>query len=196
MSLLEALIGQAQYPKGLVGDVMLKIMNKAHSSMISWAFHGIAIKEDAIMLDIGCGGGQTIHRFAKKYKLARIYGVDISPQSVETSTYKNRVAVASGRVSISTGQVSALPFHEDTFDLITAVQTHYFWPDLINDVQEVFRVLRPKGTFIIVSEIYKINYHMHSFTQNEEIEQLFRQVGFKTVRIQKNRSWRCYVGTK
>ncbi|OBZ14777.1 hypothetical protein A8L34_12795 [Bacillus sp. FJAT-27264] len=144
MSLLQALIGQAQHPKGLVGNMMLKIMNKAHLKMISWAFHGIAIKEDAIILDIGCGGGQTIHRFAKKYKLAKIYGVVISPQSVETSTQKNREA----------------------------------------------------GTFIIVSEIYKINYHMPSFTQDEEVEQLFRQTGFKAVKIQENRTWRCYVGTK
>ncbi|NUU64005.1 methyltransferase domain-containing protein [Paenibacillus agri] len=120
---------------------MLKMMNKAYSKMLPLAFHEIAIKEDDIIMDIGCGGGQTIHRFAKKYKLAKIYGVGISPKSLETPTQKNREAVASGR---------------------------------------------PGGAFIIVSQIYKINYHMQSFTQNEEVEQLFRQTGFKAVRIREN----------
>ena len=41
------------------------------------------------------------------------------------------------------------------FDLVTAVETHFFWPDLPNDVREVLRVLKPGGTFLLIAEVYR-----------------------------------------
>jgi ubiquinone/menaquinone biosynthesis C-methylase UbiE len=99
-------------------------------------------------------------------------------------------------VKISLGDVSALPFNDGIFGTITAIQTHYFWPDLEQNISEVFRVLKAGGTFVIISEVYKINYHMKQYTKNEEIDQLFRKVGFQTVNIHENNKWRCYAGKK
>ncbi|KGE16500.1 class I SAM-dependent methyltransferase [Paenibacillus wynnii] len=196
MGLLQTLIGQAKNPRGFVGNVMIKIMNKAHSTMTTWAFSQMTIRKDAPVLDIGCGGGQTIHMLSRLKLPIDIYGVDYSQQAVETSILKNREAVDLGTVNISRGEVSSLPFPDQFFGTITAVQTHYFWPDLKNDVKEIFRVLKPGGTFIIVSEIYKINYHMQSYTQNEEMEQLFQKAGFQKIEIRENKKWRCYLGYK
>lgn len=129
-------------------------------------------------------------------KHQEIYGIDYSQQAVETSIQKNNKAVAAGRVKISRGDVSALPFNDGFFGTITAIQTHYFWPDLEHDISEVFRVLKAGGTFVMISEIYKINYHMKKYTKNDEIDQLFRQSGFQTVNIHENNKWRCYIGKK
>lgn len=86
--------------------------------------------------------------------------------------------------------------HDGFFGTITDIQTHYFWPDLEQNISEVFRVLKAGGTFVIISEVYKINYHMKQYTKNEEIDQLFRKVGFQTVNIHENNKWRCYAGKK
>jgi SAM-dependent methyltransferase len=51
--------------------------------------------------------------------------------------------------------VSRLPFPGDKFDLVTAVETQYYWPDLVKDMQEVLRVLKPGGTLIVIAESYK-----------------------------------------
>jgi len=59
------------------------------------------------------------------------------------------------RVEIREGSVSQLPFSEDVFDLVTAVETHFWWPDLPADMREVLRVLKPGGTLIIIAEVYK-----------------------------------------
>lgn len=67
---------------------------------------------NAPILDIGCGGGQTIHMLAKHNKYQEIYGIDYSQQAVETSNQKNNKAVAAGKVKISQGDVSALPFND------------------------------------------------------------------------------------
>jgi ubiquinone/menaquinone biosynthesis C-methylase UbiE len=41
------------------------------------------------------------------------------------------------------------------FDLVTAVETHFWWRNLPGDMREVFRVLKPGGTLIFIAEIYK-----------------------------------------
>ncbi|WP_339173036.1 class I SAM-dependent methyltransferase [Paenibacillus sp. FSL H7-0943] len=196
MGLLNALIDQAKNPRGFVGNIMIKIMNQAHSSITTWGLKKIEVMNNAPILDIGCGGGQTIHMLAKHNKYQEIYGIDYSQQAVETSNQKNNKAVAAGKVKISQGDVSALPYNDGFFGTITAIQTHYFWPDLEQDISEAFRVLIAGGTFVIISEIYKINYHMKQFTKNEEMEQLLWKSGFQTVNIHENNKWRCYVGKK
>jgi ubiquinone/menaquinone biosynthesis C-methylase UbiE len=120
---------------------MIKIMNKAHSSMTAWAFAKIDIQEDPAILDIDCGGGQTIHKLSKLTSHTEIYGIDYSQQAVDTSVLKNQTKAASGRVKISRGEVSAIPFKDNWFGTITAVQI-YFWPEPKNDLKEVFRVLK------------------------------------------------------
>lgn len=196
MGVLEALIEQAKNPKGFVGNVMIRIMNKAHSSLTTWGLQKIKVKSDTPILDIGCGGGQTIHILASQFNQHNIYGIDYSQQAVETSIRKNSKAVADGRVKITRGDVSTLSFENGYFGTITAIQTHYFWPDLKQAVKEVARVLETGGTFVMISEIYKINYHMKQYTKNKEIEQLFLDSGFQSVHIHENRKWRCYIGKK
>jgi ubiquinone/menaquinone biosynthesis C-methylase UbiE len=196
MGLLNTLIEQAKNPRGFVGNVMIKIMNQAHTSITTWGLKKIGIINNAPILDIGCGGGQTIHTLAKQNNHHEIFGIDYSQQAVETSIQKNNKAVAAGRVKISQGDVSALPFNDGIFGTITAIQTHYFWPDLEQNISEVFRVLKAGGTFVIISEVYKINYHMKQYIKNEEIDQLFRKVGFQTINIHENNKWRCYAGKK
>jgi len=51
--------------------------------------------------------------------------------------------------------VSALPFPDRTFDVVTAVETRYYWPDLQANVQEILRVLKPGGTFALIAETYR-----------------------------------------
>jgi SAM-dependent methyltransferase len=51
--------------------------------------------------------------------------------------------------------VSQLPYADDSFDLVTAVETHFWWPDLEGDVREVRRVVKPGGRLVVVGEVYK-----------------------------------------
>lgn len=40
----------------------------------------------------------------------------------------------------------------NTFDLVTAVETQYYWPDLPGDRREILRVLKPGGTLVVIAE--------------------------------------------
>jgi ubiquinone/menaquinone biosynthesis C-methylase UbiE len=111
-------------------------------------------KSDAI-LDVGCGGGRTVHRLAEMALLGKVYGVDYSEASVAASQSLNRTSLESGRVVIQKASVSHLPFPDDSFDLVTAVETQYYWPDRPRDLCEIHRVLKPGGTVLMIAEVYR-----------------------------------------
>ena len=50
--------------------------------------------------------------------------------------------------------MSSLPFEAETFDPVTAFETHCYWPDLPGDLREIFRVLTPGGHLLIAAEVY------------------------------------------
>jgi ubiquinone/menaquinone biosynthesis C-methylase UbiE len=115
-----------------------------------------------------------------------IFGIDISEEAVLTSSRVNEKDIKSGKVILKQASVSLIPFSDDFFDIITAIQTHYFWPDLKNNMIEVNRVLKPKGQFVLVSEIYKINYHMTKYKTMEELKELLLNSGFSNINILKH----------
>ena len=137
-------------PQGKLGNFQLKSMNKEHTPVSLWGLKHLDIKEDDIILDIGCGGGMNINRMSKKAK--KVYGVDYSIESVKLSREVNEDYIREGKVEILEGNVASLPFEDDTFDIVTAFETVYFWPDIEKSFGEVKRVLKPGGVFLIGME--------------------------------------------
>lgn len=196
LSILQRLIQQAKNPRGTIGSSMLCIMNAAHTRLTSWGLQKVHIKTDAIILDIGCGGGKTIHTLSKRTPLGKIYGIDYSDQAVENSKKANIQDVKKGKVIIRQASVSSIPYNTNFFDLITAFQTHYFWPDVEQDIKEVFRVLQANGSFLLVAETFKIQYHMEKCKTNEELVNLFYKTGFTSVKCYEERGCLCVIGIK
>ena len=64
-------------------------MNTAHTRLTNWGLQKVHTKTDALILDIGCGGGKTIHTLSKRTPLGKIYGIDYSDQAVENSKKAN-----------------------------------------------------------------------------------------------------------
>jgi ubiquinone/menaquinone biosynthesis C-methylase UbiE len=130
-------------------------MNSRHSKVTDWGLSHISIANHATVLDVGCGGGRTVSKLAALATAGKVYGVDYSQASVAVANKTNTRWIAMGRVEIREASVSQLPFSGDMFDVVTAVETHFWWPDLPADMREVLRVLKPGGTLIIIAEIYK-----------------------------------------
>ena len=104
--------------------------------------------------DVGCGGGRTIRKHAAAASVGMIYGVDYAAGSVAASRAENRAEVEKGRVEIQQASVSQLPFPDAKFDLVSAIETIYYWPDPVKDLQEISRVLKPAGRVIVICETY------------------------------------------
>ncbi len=148
-------VTQCQKPSGWLGRLMARNMNGRHSKVTDWGLSHLRIEHDFTILDIGCGGGRTVSKLAAMATHGKIYGVDYSSASVAVATKTNRDWIKTGRVTICEGSVSHLPFANAVFDLVTAVETHFWWPDLPSNFREVLRILKPSGTFNIIAEVYK-----------------------------------------
>jgi SAM-dependent methyltransferase len=114
-----------------------------------------------------------------------------------------------GRVEIQQGSVSCLPFSDSVFDLVTAMNTHNYWPDLVHDMQEILRVLKPGGKFVIIGSVYeggKYDKRNQKFAalikiaspSINELCELFVKAGYSEVRMFEkcNRGWLCGIGRK
>jgi SAM-dependent methyltransferase len=66
----------------------------------------------------------------------------------------NAQAIAQGRAGVVRAAVSRLRYQDATFGLVTAFETHYYWPTPENDLREVVRTLTPGGRVLVVAEIY------------------------------------------
>ncbi len=137
-------------PQGKLGNMQLKSMNKEHTPVSLWGLKHLDIKSDDIILDVGCGGGINIKRMAQDAK--KVYGIDYSIESVKLSRKVNEKLIDDGKVEIMKGNVKDLPFEDNSFDIVTAFETVYFWPDIEKCFGEVKRVLKPGGIFLIGME--------------------------------------------
>ncbi len=206
MSLFRNLINNTRNPSNtLAGRLMLSGMNYGHQKMALWCIDNhIKLSGNEDILDIGCGGGQNIANFLKRTN-GKVYGLDCSPASVAKSLKKNKKAVIEGRTLIVQADVSTIPFENETFDLVTAFETIYFWDDVISGFKEAKRVLKPNGRFVVCNESSKMEGNerwtnildMNIYTA-EEIAATMRQAGFvDTKTYQKEKTQHiCVIGVR
>lgn len=202
---------QCQKPAGWLGRLVLRNMNSRHSGVTDWGLSHISVEKQDIILDVGCGGGRTVSKLTALATEGKVYGLDYSKESVAVATKTNRQAIASGRVEIREGSVSQLPFENDFFDLVTAVETHFWWPDLPADMREVLRVLKPGGTLIVIAEIYRGGKSKTAQLAEkylpksglkllgvDEHRELFANAGFSDVQVEvaPRKGWICGIGKK
>ncbi len=121
-------------------------LNQSHVKLTDWGLSHIQIDKDFIVLDVGCGGGRTIEKLAMTATHGKVSGVDYAAGSVAVSRSRNKNLIEAGRLNIRRASVSDLPFAANTFNLVTAIETQYYWPALPNDMREILRVLKPGGT--------------------------------------------------
>lgn len=201
---------QCRKPRWILGRFVLASMNAGHSALTTWGLRHLRIEPRSRVLDVGCGGGQTIATLSEIATGGKISGVDYSAQSVAATRRHNAGRIAEGRVDVQQASVSNLPFAAATFDFVTASETHYYWPNLRTDLQEVLRVLKPGGTLMILAETYKgrsfdwvfrpvmIGLLGATYLTVDEHRELLTNAGFSDVRVtvEPSKGWICALGQR
>ena len=187
-------------PKGFLGRLMLVAMEREHLPMAKWAFPQLEIPQSGKILDIGCGGGYNVRRLLEKSADAKVYGIDISEESVKKAKKINR-AESGERCEILQGNAEKLPFSDGELDFITAFETVFFWKNIEKCFAEVRRVLKSGGTFAIINNYGnpKINWEkkvpcMTRYTASQ-IKTLMENAGFGEVSVSENGTLFCVKGS-
>lgn len=200
---------QARKPDRWFGRVFARAMNQGHESMTTWGLHHLTIESRFKVLDIGCGGGATVQRLARIAQDGTVYGVDYAEGSIAVSRKLNSRLIEENRVVIQKASVSHLPFPDDTFDLATAIETQYYWPDPTGDMREILRVLKPGGKLAVIAEMYKggkydwLKWPVMWLLRSSHLgvsdhRELFASAGYMNVEIfeENSKGWICAMASK
>jgi SAM-dependent methyltransferase len=105
------------------------------------ALQRVELKPGQAVLDIGCGVGAFLRLVAERG--ARAFGLDASETLIEYA--RRRLPEADVRV----GEMQALPYEDDGFDLVTGFNSFFFADDIVGAVREAGRVTKPGAPVVI-----------------------------------------------
>ena len=209
MGILKQFFNNTRKPNGWMGKLMVNGMNQGHAAVSDWGlsyFPDVPGAAHSMLADFGCGGGRNTAELLKRFPEARVTALDYSKVACDKTKQFNRNEVQAGRCNVVQGDVSRLPFEAATFDVITAFETVYFWPELAQNFREVYRVLKPGGVFFICNEANGETTKDDKWTQiidgmtiytDTALKEYLEQAGFCKIQNHKNKKgWLCITAQK
>jgi len=183
-------MSQFAKPTGFFGKILAKGMARGHKEFYKNALKAINPKKDDEYLEIGFGSGI----FIKKYMshVSKIAGIDYSEDMVKLASDINRNLVESGKAEFRKGYASSLPWADNEFTIVAAIEVFFFLDETEKTLKEIFRILKPGGRLIIEMafnkddgvdhkrHIKKFNLKLYS---GEEMKKLLKKAGFSDIVI-------------
>ncbi len=126
-------------------------------------------QEGRRVLDVGCGAGNMFHHL-RRY--GQVEGIDSNPKPL---------AVARARgYSVVEGRGESMPFEDNRFDLVAALDVIEHVPDDLSILRECYRVCRPGGFFVTTVPAFQwlwspndeINQHQRRYSKRQLGERL------------------------
>ncbi len=162
------------------------------------------------VLDIGCGLGAIDELLVKDYHARSVIGVDIDPALI--AAMQKRIERA-GLADVIHGQRvdgGALPFPEDSFDVVFSKDSLVQIPDKTRVFADVLRVLRPGGRFIAsdwlrggsgayspeMMEFFRLEGIAYNMATLDESASALRAAGFVDVVIRDRHEWYLTVAQR
>jgi SAM-dependent methyltransferase len=138
----------------LVGDAVLyDTMSRLLLSPLvkRVAADAAAVAPDGVrVLEVGCGPGHLSIRLARHHGL-EVTGLDLDPAMITRARANaNRLGNGDGRrPAFLVGDVAALAFPDQSFDLVVSTLSMHHWADPTAGLAEIGRVLRPGAQALI-----------------------------------------------
>jgi len=97
------------------------------------------------VLDVGCGSGNLMLRLFENHPTISLTGIDIDPRILAIAKKK----IASRPINLIEASATHLPFEANSFDnVISSLAFHHLLQNQQKEaVQEIYRILKPTGTF-------------------------------------------------
>jgi ubiquinone/menaquinone biosynthesis C-methylase UbiE len=163
-------------PKGMLGRMGGTIMASMNRAFIYSVIDLLEIQLNDQVLEIGFGPGVGIQRLSCLASTGYIAGIDDSQEMVKQATARNRAEIEGGRVDLRLGSVESLPFEDNTFDKVLAVNSMQVWTDAVVGLRSVRRVMKEGGTIAL-------GFTPYSGQASSGLTQILTRAGFTQARI-------------
>jgi ubiquinone/menaquinone biosynthesis C-methylase UbiE len=190
MGIQRFMASQLRQPSGWFGTfVMSRLLDRGNRKIIDRTLTLLDVRAEHSILEIGFGGGSALSRLAKEAGSGVINGVDISPEMIRHAERRFRHEIQTGRLRVQFGDVTQLPFAPDSFDRVFTINTIYFWPDALQGLGEIHRVLKQDG-LAAISIRSREKMEKHAVTKYDfrlfsagDVAGLMGQAGFHEISI-------------
>ncbi len=107
------------------------------------------INTDGLMLDVGCGEGRHIFGVMQEYPNMKCIGIDPHDDSLKKAEegYEYFKTISNAGAEFMEASAYALPFPDESFDLIVCSEVLEHLHEYNDAVQEIYRVLKKGGKF-------------------------------------------------
>ncbi|MEL6228646.1 MAG: methyltransferase domain-containing protein [Cyanobacteria bacterium J06627_3] len=125
------------------------------------------------ILDVGCGiGGSTLY-LASKYR-ATATGITLSPVQAARATARAETAGLGEHVRFQVADALAMPFADDSFDLVWSLESGEHMPDKGQFLRECCRVLKPGGRLIVATWCHRTANPPLTAQEQDHLAQIYR----------------------
>lgn len=174
-------------PQGEKGIEIGEMMNATNIGMTLESINTLLIEDDEHILEIGHGNAGHLKSILNKAKNVKYTGIDISETMHHEAKKLNKEFESQSDFVLYEGK--KLPFEGQDFDKIFTVNTICFWEEPINFLNEIYRVLKNNGTFVLTfgqrDFMEKLPFTKYNFKlyNNDEMEELISKSHFKRMKI-------------
>ncbi|MEU4573153.1 class I SAM-dependent methyltransferase [Nonomuraea sp. ATR24] len=185
--MIRYLVGQAHRPRGVVGwaTSWMFALRPSNRQRNRWAVSLLDVRPTDRVLEIGFGPGIAIAELARRATHGQVFGVDHSLTMVRQAARRNAAAVRARRVRLTQASVERLPSFGDPLDAVLAVNSAGFWPNPVERLAELRRLLRPGGRIALVSQPRSPGANRDTTARAaQELQDLLTQAGFTRLRVE------------
>jgi ubiquinone/menaquinone biosynthesis C-methylase UbiE len=185
MGFIHSFAMQVRKPEGILGKFLVPIMNSLNRQLYDWTIDLLDIKPTDRVLELGFGPGNGIRKMAAIATEGLVAGVDFSELMVRRSQKRYATQISAGRVDVKHGDVSSLPYDDQSFNKVIAVQLIYFCQPPNVFLEESRRVLRPGGrialSFVAKEDMAKLKFTktgVFTLYTGQDVSKLLTEAGF------------------
>ncbi|EEH39113.1 sterol 24-C-methyltransferase [Paracoccidioides lutzii Pb01] len=108
--------------------------------------HWIGLKENQLVLDVGCGVGGPAREIVK-FTGVNVIGLNNNDYQIDRAIHYATKEGLSDKLRFTKGDFMQMSFEPETFDAVYAIEATVHAPSLEGIYSEIYRVLKPGGTF-------------------------------------------------